>query len=71
MRRPDRFEARPGSRVPDLRSEVLVQALVRKLMHLDTLKDEELAGRAELAESQAPGMHPELETKPNVPGGGL
>ena len=50
---------------------IVVSPLVRKLMHLDTLKDEELAGRAELAESQAPGMHPELETKPNVPGGGL
>ena len=37
---------------------------VKKWMHLDTLKDDELAGRAELAENQAPGMHPELETKP-------
>ena len=37
---------------------------VKKWMHLDTLKDDELAGRAELAENQAPGMHPERETKP-------
>jgi POT family proton-dependent oligopeptide transporter len=37
---------------------------IKRLMHLDTLQDEELAGRAELAENQAPGMHPELETKP-------
>ncbi len=37
---------------------------VKKWMHLDTLKDVELAGRAELAENQAPGMHPERETKP-------
>jgi hypothetical protein len=33
-------------------------------MHLNTLKDEELAGYKELAEKQAPGMHPERETKP-------
>jgi POT family proton-dependent oligopeptide transporter len=43
---------------------LLVSPLVKKLMHLDTLKDEELAGRPELAESQAPGLHPERETKP-------
>jgi POT family proton-dependent oligopeptide transporter len=42
---------------------IIVSPLVRRLMHLDTLKDEELAGRSELAENQAPGMHPELETK--------
>jgi len=42
---------------------ILISPLVRRLMHLETLKDEELAGRAELAENQAPGMHPELETK--------
>jgi hypothetical protein len=33
-------------------------------MHLDTLKDVELAGRLGLAEAQAPGMHPEREIKP-------
>jgi proton-dependent oligopeptide transporter, POT family len=43
---------------------MLLAPLVKKLMHLDTLKDEELAGYDELAEQQAPGMHPELETKP-------
>ena len=29
----------------------------------EAIKDEELAGRAELAEPAAPGMHPERETK--------
>ena len=44
---------------------LLVSPLVKRWMHLDTLRDrEDLAGRAELAENQAPGMHPELETKP-------
>ena len=39
--------------------------LVKRWMHLDTLQDrDELAGRAELAENQAPGMHPDRETKP-------
>jgi POT family proton-dependent oligopeptide transporter len=37
---------------------------VKRWMHLDTLRDDQLAGRAELAENQAPGMHPERETKP-------
>jgi proton-dependent oligopeptide transporter, POT family len=43
---------------------ILVSPLIKKLMHLDTLKDEELAGRAELAENQAPGMRPQDETTP-------
>ncbi len=43
---------------------ILISPLIKKLMHLDTLKDEELAGYDELAENQAPGMHPEQETKP-------
>jgi POT family proton-dependent oligopeptide transporter len=43
---------------------LLLSPFVKRLMHLDTLKDEDLAGRAELAEPAAPGMHPELETKP-------
>jgi len=43
---------------------ILLSPIVKKLMHLDTLKDEELAGYSELAESQAPGMHPERETRP-------
>jgi POT family proton-dependent oligopeptide transporter len=38
---------------------------VRKLMHLDTLKDEDLAGQAELAEPQAPGMKPQREIRPD------
>src|SRR5215210_7954513 len=37
---------------------------VRKLMHLDTLKDDDLAGQGELAEPQAPGMKPQRETRP-------
>ena len=41
-----------------------VSPIVKRWMHLDTLKDEELAGYDELAENQAPGMHPEAETKP-------
>jgi POT family proton-dependent oligopeptide transporter len=38
--------------------------LVKRLMHLDTLKDEDLAGRAELAENQGPGLFPQAETVP-------
>ncbi|MEL7217121.1 MAG: MFS transporter, partial [Pseudomonadota bacterium] len=39
---------------------MVVSPLVKKLMHLDTLKDDEehLAGEAELAEPAAPGVHP-------------
>ncbi|MBX3562521.1 MAG: peptide MFS transporter [Sphingomonas sp.] len=47
----------------------LISPIIKKLMHLDTLKDDDLAGTAELAEPAAPGMHP--GTQPNVPGGGL
>jgi POT family proton-dependent oligopeptide transporter len=43
---------------------LLLSPFVKRLMHLDTLKDDELAGRAELAEPAAAGMHPERETKP-------
>jgi proton-dependent oligopeptide transporter, POT family len=44
---------------------IAVSPLIKKLMHLDTLKDdEELAGYKGLAENQAAGMHPEQETKP-------
>jgi POT family proton-dependent oligopeptide transporter len=44
---------------------VVISPLIRRLMHLDTLRDDDdLAGRAQLAEKQAPGMHPELEEKP-------
>jgi POT family proton-dependent oligopeptide transporter len=38
--------------------------IVKKWMHLDTLGDDDLAGRAELGENQAPGMHPERAGKP-------
>jgi POT family proton-dependent oligopeptide transporter len=41
-----------------------VSPFVRKLMHLETLKDDDLAGQAELAEPQAPGMKPQRETRP-------
>jgi POT family proton-dependent oligopeptide transporter len=43
---------------------LLLSPIVKRWMHLDTLKDRELAGRAELAENQAPGMFPQDETKP-------
>ena len=42
----------------------VVAPLVKRLMHLDTLKDTDLAGREELAEPAAAGMHPERERKP-------
>ena len=38
--------------------------IVKRWMHLDTLRDEELAGRAELAEPAAAGMRPQDETTP-------
>ena len=39
--------------------------IVKKWMHLDTLRDDrDLAGRDELAENQGPGMFPQSETKP-------
>jgi POT family proton-dependent oligopeptide transporter len=44
-----------------------VSPFVRRLMHLDTLADEdqrELAGYKELAENQGPGLFPQRETKP-------
>lgn len=37
---------------------MVVSPLIKRLMHLDTLKDAELAGEAELAENQAAGVHP-------------
>jgi POT family proton-dependent oligopeptide transporter len=42
-----------------------VSPFVRKLMHLDTLKDDDLAGQAELAEPIAPGLKPQVETRPD------
>jgi POT family proton-dependent oligopeptide transporter len=39
---------------------IVVSPLIKKLMHLDTLRDaDELAGQKELAEPQAAGVHPE------------
>ncbi len=40
---------------------LVISPLIRKLMHLDTLRDseEQLAGQDELAEPQAAGVHPE------------
>ena len=43
--------------------------IVKRWMHLDTLQDRDpLAGRKELAEPQAPGMHPDQETSPRPAG---
>jgi proton-dependent oligopeptide transporter, POT family len=47
---------------------LLLSPIVKKWMHLDTLGDDELAGRPGLAENQGPGIHPELETKPGTTG---
>ena len=41
---------------------MVVSPLIKKLMHLDTLQDDDLAGKAELGEAQAAGVHP--ATKP-------
>ena len=44
---------------------MVVSPLVKRLTHLDTLRDdEELAGYSELAEKGAPGMRPQDETTP-------
>ncbi|MEO8547205.1 MAG: peptide MFS transporter [Sphingomicrobium sp.] len=45
---------------------LVVSPLVRKLMHLDQLRDDDLAGQSELAEPQASGVHPERETSPRA-----
>ena len=38
---------------------ILVSPLIKKLMHLDTLRDsDDLAGQGELGEPQAAGIHP-------------
>lgn len=37
---------------------LVISPLIKKLMHLDTLKDDDLAGDAELGEAQAAGVHP-------------
>jgi proton-dependent oligopeptide transporter, POT family len=44
---------------------MVVSPFIRRLMHLDTLRDDDLAGQGELAEPAAPGMHPERETRPD------
>ena len=46
---------------------IVISPLIKRLMHLDTLRDEpELAGYKELGEKQAPGMFPQAETKPEA-----
>jgi POT family proton-dependent oligopeptide transporter len=37
---------------------LVISPLIKKLMHLDTLRDDDLAGEAELAEPQAAGIRP-------------
>lgn len=46
---------------------LLISPLIKKLMHLDTLADDDLAGRDELAENQGAGMFPQAETAPVAP----
>lgn len=41
----------------------LISPLIKRMMHLDTLKDVELAGQAELAEPQAAGINTSGETR--------
>jgi POT family proton-dependent oligopeptide transporter len=43
---------------------LLISPYIKRLMHLDTLEDEVLAGQGELAEPQGSGSHPERETAP-------
>ena len=45
---------------------LLISPLIKKLMHLDTLKDDDLAGRDELSENQAVGIFPKEETAPGT-----
>jgi POT family proton-dependent oligopeptide transporter len=47
---------------------LVISPLIKKLMHLDTLQDERMAGDAELAEPIAPGIPPDpsIETVPGV-----
>jgi len=48
---------------------LLLSPIVKKWMHLDTLRDRDgLAGRDEVGEPQAPGVHPERETAPKPAG---
>jgi POT family proton-dependent oligopeptide transporter len=43
---------------------LVIAPLVKRLMHLDSLREAELAGRDELAEPAAAGMKPKRETAP-------
>jgi POT family proton-dependent oligopeptide transporter len=47
---------------------LLLSPIVKRWMHLDTLRDEDLAGRDQLGENQGPGIHPEQETTPRPAG---
>ena len=44
---------------------IMISPLIKRLMHLDTLRDDEpsLAGQSEIGEPQAPGLHSERERK--------
>jgi POT family proton-dependent oligopeptide transporter len=42
---------------------LILSPIVKKLMHLDTLKDDQLAGEAELGEPQAAGIRTDGETR--------
>jgi POT family proton-dependent oligopeptide transporter len=44
---------------------VPVSWLITRLMHLDQLGRDDLAGQPQLAEPAAPGMHPKRETRPD------
>lgn len=46
---------------------LLISPLIKRMMHLDTLRDDELGGRDELAENQATGLFPQGETAPVRP----
>jgi POT family proton-dependent oligopeptide transporter len=43
---------------------LLLSPIVKKWMHLDTLRDRDLAGSDEIAEPGGTGMHPDQETAP-------
>jgi POT family proton-dependent oligopeptide transporter len=46
---------------------LIVSPLIKRLMHLDTLRDEdELAGYKEIGEREAAGLFPQRETKPGT-----
>jgi POT family proton-dependent oligopeptide transporter len=43
---------------------LMLSPIVKRWMHIDTLRDDDLAGRPELAEPQAAGLDIDRETKP-------